>query len=467
MHNKNASYKWDAFFIFYSFCNFYIFVAQIKTADILKFTNCFTCLFLLSFITKMNYAQVGLAYKSGIISEKASVAPAKITISKEFLSPFEQTLKSINDSILLDPTSPVLAKKFSFFLKKSNSHPEEIIKEIESVYSYVNREIAISAIAYLNTINSGIESYYKENPSNNNIRENAYEVVEPYAIPYAELARINDEYRVNLLIGYYQLNNKDLRELIDSGKVISDIYVEKKINSPLAKDLAIYQENIKQVLPLHYQKLVDLHGEISSAEAAYPRIQFSINGFTRHVYQELMNYEYLDSLLYLGYNLHYEWLMQARIFETKKPLFKHVIEGLYDYGFSYNEILLYLSYVTRNMPSLDIQYAQNSEKALKLEVYFWKTKNIYKEAVKNYIEDIYPNKRFKYNPGLYHYMTAVYLSYKVRQAGYSSFTAFSMGVFNKVGYKTHKLIHGINKNLSLEENITDIYKLAKVQEFKG
>lgn len=29
------------------------------------------------------------------------------------------------------------------------------------------------------------------------------------------------------------------------------------------------------------------------------------------------------------------------------------------------------------------------------------------------------------------------------------------------------LIHGINKNLSLGKNITDIYQLTKVQGFKG
>jgi hypothetical protein len=292
-------------------------------------------------------------------------------------------------------------------------------------------------------------------------------VEEPYAIPYIELARINDEYRINLIKGYYNLQSKDLIELLDSGRVISNIYVDKKNNTTLAKDLAIDQENVRQFLPENYQKLLDLHGEISSAEAAYPRIQFSINGFTRHVYNELLKYEQLDSLLYYGYNLHETWLYKARIFDIEMPLFSYVINGLKEKGFNYNEILLFLSYVTRNMPSLDIQYTQNPEKALKLEVYFWKTKNIYKEAVKNYIEDVYPNKRFKYNPGLYHYMTAVYLSYKVRQAGYSSFTAFSLGVFNKVGYKTHKLIHGINKNLSLEDNIIDIYKLAKIQGFKG
>lgn len=438
-----------------------------KKADILKITSNAFLLLLLLLLKDNCFAQSGLAFKSNFISVKTTEIPTKIAISKEFLSPFEQTLKRINDSILIDPTSPVLGKNFAYFLKKSNNHPEEIIKEIESVYKDVYKEITISSIAYVNTLNTGIETYYQENPITNNIRENVYELEEPYCIPYVELARINDDYRVNLLKGYYQLNNKDLTELIDSGKVISARYVEKKLNTPLAKDLAIDQENVKQILPKHYQKLVDLHGEISSAEAAYPRIQFSINGFTRHVYNELLNYENLDSLLFTGYNLHYDWLMQARAFSTQKPLFTHVVEGLHNEGFSYNEILLYLSYITRNMPSLDIQYTQYPEKSLKLEVYFWKTKNIYKEAVKNYIEDVYPNKRFKYNPGLYHYMTAVYLAYKVRQAGYSSYTAFSLSMFNKVGYKTHKLLHGINKNLSLEKNIIDIYQLAKVQGFKG
>lgn len=438
-----------------------------KTADILKFTISFMCVILFSFTAKINYAQAGMAFKANFISAKGNEATSKIALSKDYLSPFEQTLKRINDSILIDPTSPVLGRNFAYFLKKSNSHPEEIIKEIESVYPDVYKEITISAIAYVNTLNTGIESYYKENFSINNIRENAYEVAEPYAIPYAELTRINNDYRVNLLKGYYQLNNKELPELIDSGKVVSAAYINKKINASLAKDLAIDQENVKQVLPLHYQKLVDLHGEISAAESAYPRIQFSINGFTRHVYDELLKYERLDSLLIYAFNLHEMWINKARAFNVEKPLFAYVVDGLRENGFEYNEILLFMSYVTRNMPSLDIQYTQYPQKALKLEVYFWKTKNIYKEAVKNYIEDVYPNKRFNYNPGLYHYMTAVYLAYKVRQAGYSSFTAFSLSMFNKVGYKTHKLIHGINKNLSLEENITDIYKLAKVQGFKG
>jgi hypothetical protein len=399
--------------------------------------------------------------------ETKSASPKEEKITKVFLSPFEQTIINITDKTLIEPTSPVLGKNLVTHIRYSQLHPLEIIENIEDIYPNVYEEMAISSLAYTNTLIEGIEKYYLDKSKNLNVRESYYQVTEPYSIPIIELEKLNDSYRYNLLKCYYTFSGDSYNSIKDSAMCAANFFREERKKSFSLVTLNEAEESAKKILPKHFDKLVDLHSNISSPECAYPRIQFSINGYTQHVFDELLKLERLEELLLHGYQLHKNWLIMAKNNQLETPLYSYVCDGLSLNGFSYNEALLFLCYTTRNMPSIDIQYAYGSRKALLLEVYFWQIKKIYKEALENYSSRIYPNKSFKDNPGLYHYATASYLAYKTKKNGYVGITALSLSIFNKIGYKTHKLIHGINPDLPINEKITDIYLLAKKQGFKG
>lgn len=386
---------------------------------------------------------------------------------KEFLSPFIQTQRNISDSILIEPTSPVLGKNLSSFIKNSKSSPEQIIHDVEFYYAHLYIELNISCKSYLTTLLEGIEKHYQEKRNGLfTARESNYKVSEPYAIPYVVLSGLNDSYRHNLLTNFNQCENQTIEELTLSTSLLSNQFREKRKKDPAIQQLYLLEKKVKKYLPNRFDRLVDLNSTLSSPEASYPRLQFSVNGFTQYVFDELLKLEYLDSLVLTGYNLHEEWIATARKNNISMPLISFVIEGLKKSGYSYNDAFLYLCYTSRNMPSLDLQYGYSAQKAFMLEVYFWQTKNIYVEAKSKYFNNIYPNKHFENSPALYHFMTASYLAYKIHSSGYLPITALSLTILNKLGYKTHKLIYGTNPKLRFTKKIIDMYNLAKNQDFK-
>ena len=381
------------------------------------------------------------------------------------ISPLVADIDHPTDDRLIEPTSPVLGKNLVSLLKKDVRHPETIVNELRKENPDLIRDIQLASVAYLQTMTQPLLTYcstvIKEEANDKSI-----EVVETAAIPLEVLVPLHSSYIENLFkvrTNFLDLNQTEISKL--AMETALD-YQEKRFSCDLVQKLSKMETKVKKYLPKRFDRLVDLHHQISSPEAAFPRIQFSINGFTQHVHGKLleMPYDRLSTLLRVIYDEQVKWIAKKESNQTTERFFTSFENKALDSGFLPREILLVLAYSTRNMPSLDVQYGYAPEKSLLLEAYFWKFHQHRDYVTKMFEKDIFPNAVMKRNPGLYHYATSALLACEVRLHGYSGAMARIIALGNKVGYKVHKLL-GELAGKDGKQSLKEIHETAKRQGF--
>lgn len=371
----------------------------------------------------------------------AALSTGALAQSLEVLSPLNADLDHPNDNRLIEPTSPILGKNLVALLKKDKRHPDVILKELRAKYPTLNRELQLASIAYFKTLVQPLKTYCattKKEEAN----DKAIDVVENAAIPLEVLLPMHESYTGHLVSLRANYVEKSADRIEEVARRTAHSYQANRYNCDVVTKLNNMEAKVKKYLPKGLDRLIDLHHKISSPEAAYPRIQFSVNGFTQHVFDELLKipYERLSDLLKVTYEAQVEWIAKRDKNEPVERYFTAFENKALKAGHLPREILLVLAYHTRNMPSLDVQYGYDTDKALLLEVYFWKLHEHRDYVTKLYEKDIFPNKVMKRNPGLYHYATSALMACEVRLHGYSGIVARLMALGNKVGYKVHKLI---------------------------
>lgn len=342
---------------------------------------------------------------------------------------------------LIEPTSPILGNKLVNKIRSDNRHPSEILSTIKSDYKNLKTEVLISSLAYFNILMPGLIAYSQQIiTSTRPVVGMSWTEVEPAAIPLEVLTPLHEQYMDAVDSAFSFQQRLGYRFSLDSAVQLVTKYGNLKANCatimPALKPKSIYTEK----LPEKLSKLFRLNAMISSAEAAYPRLQHSINGYLQYTYSYLLQHEDLEGLLMAGYDAQSEWITAAREGDLDVPFMAHIEKSVLEQGFSYRDVLVLMCYSTRNMPNLDVQYIMDGEKALALEVYFWKYKEIQNAAIDQFFAHVFPNHVFKENPMLYHYATAAYLAYEVNRAGYQNGTAVGMAFLSKAGYKFHKFI---------------------------
>lgn len=342
---------------------------------------------------------------------------------------------------LIEPTSPILGNELSEFIKKHHAHPSEIINEIRAKRINIHNEIIASTIGYLNTMLPGLKEYNRSLlVSTKPVEGKKWTEIEPAAIPLEVLVPLHSTYKKNQTNAADYLNTVGEAEANDSAMVVARRY--SKLKSECSSVMNILRPNniYIQLLPDQMGRLIKLNAEISSAEASYPRLQHSINGYLRHTYDYLMAHSDLDGLLKTGYDAELQWIENQDMGKRQLPFVSFLESQIVANGFSFRDALIFLCYSSRNMPNLDVQYALDPNKALTLEVYFWKLKELQNRALSEHLAHVFPNHIFNENPMLYHYATAAYLAYEVDKAGYRNSTAIAMAFLSKAGYKMHKLV---------------------------
>ena len=369
-----------------------------------------------------------------------------------------------HDARLIEPTSPILGAEMAKFIKEHAGHPLEILNDIYETYPSFNKEVIASSIAYFNTMIPGLIEYNSRVLASTISEEgHAWTEVETASIPLEILLPLHDAYRTNLTDAISLVESEGYSRARDSAVVRAVEYGNQKMQSstvlPILRPGNIYA----RVLPGKIGRLIELNAVISSAEAAYPRVQHSINGYLQHIYNYLLGHDDLVGLLNTTYNAQSEWIERARQGTEVLPFLAHIEKRIVEAGYSYRDALMVLCYSSRNMPSLDVQYTMNPDKTLNLEVFFWKLKVLQNEATTNHFKNVFPNHEFKVNPMLYHYATASYLAYEVERAGYRNATAIGMAFLSKAGYKLHKFICGLDKSKLKTTGEPYIHELIRKQ----
>lgn len=385
--------------------------------------------------------------------------------SRVELSPLLGDLTHPTDERLIEPTSPIIGKNLVSFLKEDPRHPEAIMRDLIKKHPNLIKDIQLASVAYFQTMTQPLLTYCateKKEEAN----DKAIEVVETAAIPLEVLIPLQPSYIENLFnlrTNFVERSQNDINKLAMETALE---YQSKRYSCELVQKLSQLENKMKKYFPKRFDRLVDLHHQISSAEAAFPRIQFSINGFTQHVHGKLleMPYDRLSNLLRVIYDEQVDWIAKKETNQTTERFFTAFENKALDSGFLPREILLVLAYSTRNMPSLDVQYGYAPEKALLLETYFWKFHKHRDYVTKKFEKDIFPNAVMKQNPGLYHYATSALLACEVRLHGYSGAMARIVALGNKVGYKVHKLL-GELAGKEGKKSLKKIRETAKRQGF--
>lgn len=389
---------------------------------------------------------------------------------ESFFSPIEMDLMSPEDERLIEPTSPILGHSLVTKIRQDSRHPELILQDLKTNPN-IKRDLQLSSMAYFKTLVGPLKNYcateQKEAPD-----DKAIPVVEMAAIPLHILKPLHPAYKKNLAklrTNYVELHEGDAEA---AALATALAYQQERYNCPVVTKLTTMEAKIKKYLPKRLDRLVDLHGKISSPEAPFPRVQFSVNGFTQYVYNEIFKIEHdrLSRLLKVIYEAQVEWLKNADEGKISNRYFAHFNDKAIQAGYQPREILLVLAYSTRNMPSLDVQYGYDADKALMLETYFWKFHDHRDYATKKYVKDVFPNRVFKTNPGLYHFATSALMACEVRLHGYSGVMARLIALGNKVGYKVHKLFTELagkkqGEGKKKEKGLKNIIATAKRQGF--
>ena len=385
------------------------------------------------------------------------------------LSPLLEEGELVGDERMIEPTSPVLGKKLSAMLKDDDRDPEKILDDIHANYPKIQRDLQISSMAYFKTLEEPLKKYCVTEHKDEVVVEKNVRVLEQGAIPLTILEPLHGSYRSNMTSMKSQYSACEDGDTEKDARKVANDYQNQRYNCNTVKQINDMAEKMKKKLPTGKLKsLLDLHQEISSAEASFPRIQFTINGFTQYVYNEIMKipYDKLSALLKLNYEAQKEWLAAKERGDKDAGRYLAAFEKkALAAGYLPREILLIMAYSTRNMPSLDVQYGQDTSKALLLEAYFWKSKKHKKLAEKKWGKDLYPNHVMKRDPGLYHYATSALMACDIRLSGYSGAMARIVSLGNKMAYKVHKLLGAIKGTDGKKTGVKGVLAEAKTQAF--
>lgn len=384
----------------------------------------------------------------------------------QVLSPMQADIFLPEDERLIEPTSPVLGKNLVENIRKDPRHPEHILQELKYQYPGLFRDLQLSSMVYFKTLVGPLRQYCMSEKKEE-ANDKAIEVVETGAIPLQVLAPMHSRYLNNLQklrTNYVEINDNEVERM---ARLRALEYQRERYNCDVVKKLEAMEAKAKKLLPRRLDRLVDLHGQISSAEAAFPRIQFSVNGFTQYVFGELLKIpqQRLAGLLKEVYEAQVRWIELREKNEMSERYFTYANNKALAAGYLPRDILLVLAYSTRNMPSLDVHYGYETEKALMLETYFWKFRAHRDYVTKKFEKDIFPNAVMKRNPGLYHYATSALLACEVRLHGYSGAMARLVALGNKIGYKVHKLLGEITGKDGKRPRLKEILATAKRQAF--
>ncbi len=384
------------------------------------------------------------------------------------LSPLQKVFSNDSFDRLIEPTSPILGYQLSEFIRNSALHPAEIVDHIKTTFPQWQRDILISGQAFYESMMAPLEEYCSGTARS--INRDQLSCVKPAAIPLEVLTPLHLQYGESVKRIFEEAKTISAEQLQINSKAQADLFQQAKYNCPAAKKLESAENKIKKIFPKRWDRLVDINHALSAAEAAFPRIQFSINGYTQFVYGELLEKETADlaSLLRDTYDAERRWLDDVRANPEKEiiPMISYVEEELKNKHLR-RDIILTLAYSTRNMPSLDVHYAISPEKALMLETYFWKfneNRSIF--STEEFFSKVFPNKEFERNPGFYHYMTATLLAFEIRCSGFAGQMAKFMALLSKIGYKLDKLIKQVDwKKAKKKGGYKYVKSIAKRQGF--
>jgi hypothetical protein len=389
------------------------------------------------------------------------------TLAQDFkyVGPLHADLNLPNDDRLIEPTSPIIGKNLTALIKEDKRHPEIVFRHLKSQYPDLIQHLQLSSIAYFDTLIKPLKDYCST-PIKEEANDKDIEVIEIAAIPIIALLPLHKDYRNNLhkiRTNYVESSPLKIKDLAKSRALE---YQAARYDCDVVNKLKEMETKIKRILPNHWDGLVDLHSKISSAEAAFPRIQFSVNGFTQYVYDEILKLPFsrLSGLLKIIYGAQIEWIHLKDKGVNGDRFISFFEKKALRNGYLAREILLILAYSTRNMPSLDVQSGYDTEKALLLETYFWKFRDNRNYVTQKFVHDVFPNVVMKKNPGVYHYSTSALLACEVYLNGYSGTMARTVALGNKVGYKIHKLFAELAGNEG-KNSLKEIKEIAQRQAF--
>lgn len=414
---------------------------------------------MLTVITKISFLGLVLQYSFKSIANESS--DNKQFEYKNFIN--ELMLQTPEDRII-EPTSVVLGHVIVSSIKNSTKSPLEIFKELDQtphLYNWTHT----SLLSYLQTLEPGLVDYCSLN-SVKTINRSQLTEIEHAAIPLEILSDYQTHYLS--LVNKNAINSHMNKEEKDSNlKSIADEYQMKRYQCRTAQKIRDIENQAEKILCFDRetcQKARKIHTIVSSPEASFPRIQYSINGYTRYVYNELLKNENLLDLLEATYALENEWLNLTKEKQDQDHFFSFVVNNLVLKKYHVKDIFLVLAYSMRNMPSLDVEYAISPQKALMLEVYFWKFKLIRNQIEKkSLLVNVFPKHSYKVNPGIYHYLTAALLGCEARLAGLSHPISSLMGVASKAGYKGDKFLKSLEMNKLKTEGIGYAIRLLQKQ----
>lgn len=392
----------------------------------------------------------------------AAITVSSLWAQSPIFSLFSKEMKE-SDKRLIEPTSPILGRELVHTLKKSNMHPADTYQKVLNSYINIKNEIALSSAAYFLTLQPELKSFC-ETGNFKTLNRSKLTEVEHAAIPLEVLTPLHAEYLKNLAAAK-NLSEQEMNALANS---LADEFQKTRENCGTAISFRKLEDKLGSFcMGLDFCELSkDINSVLSSAEVGFPRIQYSLNGYTRYVYNSLLESENLPFLLQTIYDLEVEWLKLREKNLTDTALFEFVVNEGITKGIHTKEIFLVLAYSMRNMPSLDVEYVKAPEKSLLLEVYFWAFKDIKaklsKKENKAFVFPDYPSGGL----GIYHYLTASLLACESRLAGQSETTAVLMGYLSKLGYKANKLYKAVSKEQYKKEGISYVLDLAKKQGFK-
>lgn len=385
------------------------------------------------------------------------------------LTPLLEEDELLGDERMIEPTSPILGKKLAAMIRYDERDPEKILEDIHTNFPKVQRDLQISSMAYFKTLEGPLKKYCVTEHKDEVINEKEVRVLEQGAAPLTILEPLHGAYKQNMAAMKSSYIDCDAVDTEKEARKVAKEYQNQRFDCNVVHKVNEMEAKMRKMLPTgKLKRLLALHQEISSAEAPFPRIQFTINGFTQYVYNEIFKipYDKLAALLKLNYEAQKEWIAAKERGDKDAGRYLEAFEKkALAAGYLPREILLIMAYSTRNMPSLDVQYGQDTSKALLLETYFWKSKKHKDIASKKWEKDLYPNHVMKRNPGVYHYATSALMACDMRLSGYSGAMARVVSLGNKMAYKVHKLLGSIKGKDGKKGGVKAVLAEAKVQAF--
>jgi len=370
----------------------------------------------------------------------------EFSLQLEGFKNYKSTHKADNRAI--EGASPILGHELVIDIKNSLLHPEETYEKVLELNTNFEQLVWKSANAYFTTLHPGLDEYCSNKVvTGERSKWTSAKGNHGAAIPQEVIGLVTDTYIENL---DKEINStQEVSALKSNAIATANSFQNKRYNCPnVLKYKKLEQKIEKFCLGIGFcVKSSKIHSIISSAEAAYPRKQFSINGFTRYVYNELLKTDNLKQKIKHVYDAEVEWINKKKNNETEEKFFAYVINKSIEKNIHIKDVMLILAYSMRNMPSLDVEYALSPKKALLIETYFWSFRKLRTMlSKKEYFQDVFPKKNFKRNPGFYHYLTAALLGCEARLANLGHNNAILLGIGTKVGYKFDKLLKAFDKN---------------------